>query len=63
SLHAQSDPTGESPATRTFAITNATIIQAPGKMMEEATIVITDGLITAIGKNVNIPSDAEVLDG
>lgn len=62
-LKAQSDPTGESPATRTYAITNATIIQSPGKVMEEGTIVITDGLITAIGKNVNIPSTAEVLDG
>lgn len=62
-LQAQSDPTGESPATRTYAITNATIIQAPGKMMEEGTIVITDGLITAVGKNVNVPTNAEVIDG
>ncbi len=62
-LKAQSDPTGESPATRTYAITNATIVQAPGKLMEEGTIVITDGLITAVGKNVNIPATAEVIDG
>lgn len=62
-LKAQSDPTGESPATRTYAITNATIVQAPGKLMEEGTIVITDGLITAVGKNVNIPVTAEVIDG
>ncbi len=62
-LQAQSDPTGESPATRTYAITNATIIQAPGKVMEEGTIVITDGLITSIGKNVRIPATADVIDG
>ncbi|MEP5943654.1 MAG: amidohydrolase, partial [Balneola sp.] len=62
-IKAQSDPTGESPATRTYAITNATIVQAPGKLMEEGTIVITDGLITAVGKNVNIPVTAEVIDG
>lgn len=61
--NAQSDPTGESAATRTYAITNATIIQSPGKMMEEGTIVITDGLITAVGKNVSIPKNAEVIDG
>ncbi|MEO9886726.1 MAG: amidohydrolase family protein [Balneola sp.] len=59
----QSDPTGKSEATRTYAITNATIVQAPGKIMEEGTIVIKDGLITAIGKNVSIPSNAEVIDG
>ena len=63
SLQAQSDPTGESAATRTYAIQNATIIQAPGKMMEEGTVVITDGLITAVGKNVTIPNNAEIIDG
>ncbi len=31
--------------------------------MEEGTIVITDGLITAVGKNVTIPKNAEVIDG
>ena len=63
SVSAQSDPTGESAATRTYAITNATIVQAPGKMMEEGTIIISDGLITAIGKNLTIPNNAEVIDG
>lgn len=62
-VNAQSDPTGESAATRTYAITNATIIQSPGKMMEEATIVISNGLITSVGKDVTIPSTAEVIDG
>jgi len=62
-IKAQSDPNGESPATRTFASTNATIVQDPGKLMEEGNIVIKDGLITAVGKNVNIPVTAEVIDG
>ena len=60
---AQSDPTGESAATRTYVITNATIVQAPGKIMEEGTLIITDGLITAVGKNIPIPNNAEVIDG
>ena len=63
SLSAQSDPTGKSAATRTYAITNASIIQSPGNMIEGGTIVIKNGLINAVGKNVSVPDDAEVLDG
>lgn len=62
-VQAQSDYTGESPATRTYAITNATIVQAPGKVMEGATIVVSNGLITSVGKNVNAPANAEMIDG
>ncbi len=61
-LQAQSDPTGKSAVTRTFAITNATVVQAPGQEMKEGTIVIKDGLIQAVGSNVNIPADAQVID-
>ncbi len=63
SLSAQSDPTGKSAATRTYAITNASIVQSPGNVMEGGTIVIKNGLISAVGKNVAVPDDAEVLDG
>lgn len=62
-VNAQSDPTGKSAATRTYAITNATIVQAPGKVMEASTIIIKNGLISAVGKNVSVPDDAEVIDG
>ncbi len=61
--HAQSDPTGNSPATNTYAITNATIVQAPGKQIEGGTLIISNGLITAVGTNINIPANAEVIDG
>ena len=60
---AQSDPTGKSPATRTYAITNATIVQAPGKVIEGATIIFNNGLISSVGANTNIPDNAEVIDG
>jgi hypothetical protein len=63
SLSAQSDPTGESAVTRTYAITNATVVKAPGQEMKETTIVIKDGLIRAVGSNVTIPEDAQVIDG
>ncbi len=63
SLLAQSDPTGKSPATRTYAITNATIVQAPGKVIEGATIIFNNGLISSVGANTTIPNNAEVIDG
>lgn len=63
SLMAQSDPTGQSAVTRTYAITNATVIQAPGKELKEATVVIKNGLIDAVGSNVAIPKNAQVIDG
>lgn len=58
----QSDPTGESPVTGTFALTNATVVTAPGSTLTEATVVVRDGLILNVGKNVNIPNNAEVID-
>ncbi|MFN1836022.1 amidohydrolase family protein [Balneola sp. MJW-20] len=62
-LSAQSDPSGESPATRTYAITNATIVQAAGDTLMNATIVFKNGLIRSLGTDVSIPGDAEVIDG
>lgn len=45
--------------TRTFAIENARVVQAPGQVIERATIIVRDGLITAIGADVDIPFDAQ----
>lgn len=59
---AQSDPTGKSAVTNTYAITNATVITKPGSEMKDATVVIKNGLIINVGKNVSIPNDAEVID-
>ncbi len=61
-VYAQSDPTGTSAVTRTFAITNATLIAKPGSELKEATVVVKNGLIVNVGKNVTIPEDAEVID-
>ncbi len=55
-------PVAQSQSTAT-AIENATIIPQPGQVIESGTIVIRDGLIVAVGTNVTIPYDAEVLDG
>ena len=62
-VFAQSDPTGESAVTRTYAITNTTIIPSPGAKIEGGTILISDGVITAVGTTVNIPDHAQVIDG
>lgn len=59
---AQSDPTGNSPVTKTYALTNATVITMPGTELKETTVVIKDGLIQSVGKNVSIPADAQVID-
>ena len=51
------------PVTRTYAITNVTVMQAPGRKVEGATVVIKDGLITAVSKGAAIPSDAITIKG
>ena len=61
--YAQSDPSGKSPVTRTYAITNIHITQAPGKIIENGTIIIKDGLIHAVGNNIVIPGDAAIVKG
>ena len=45
------------------AISGATIIQSPGKTLENATVVFRNGVITYVGTKATIPYDAEVIDG
>jgi imidazolonepropionase-like amidohydrolase len=47
----------------TYAITGARIMTVSGPVIERGTVVIRDGLITAIGDKVNAPADARVIDG
>ena len=46
-----------------FAIRGATVVPVAGPPMENATIVIARGLITAVGKDIAIPAEAWVVDG
>lgn len=48
---------------RVYAITEARILTAPGQVIEDGTIVLRDGLIEAVGKDVKVPPDAVVIDG
>jgi hypothetical protein len=47
----------------TYAITNARIVTVSGPTIERGTVVIRNGLIVAVGANVNAPPDARVIDG
>ncbi len=49
------------PVGRTYAITNATIVQAPGRKIDKGVVVMKDGLITAVGNNVTIPPEAIII--
>jgi len=48
---------------RYFAITNARIIPVSGPALENATVVVANGLIQAVGTSVTIPAEAWVIDG
>lgn len=44
--------------TRTIALTNARVVQAPGQIQERTNVIIRDGLITTIAPDAAIPFDA-----
>ncbi len=45
-----------------IAFTHATIIVSPSLTIDDATLLIRDGNVEAVGKTVSIPPDAEILD-
>src|SRR5947207_451775 len=47
-------------STRVHAIIAGRIVTAPGQTIEHGTIVMRDGVITAVGRGVAIPADARV---
>ena len=47
---------------RSWALINATIHTAPGKIVENGTIIIRDGLIKSVGARVKIPNQASIID-
>ncbi len=48
--------------TGTFALTNATLETITNGTIQNGTLVISDGKITAVGTNVTIPQGAETID-
>lgn len=45
-----------------IAITNGKIVTVTGETYENGTVLVEKGKITAVGANVAIPADAEVID-
>ena len=54
---------GQGGEPRTFAIRGAKVVPVSSAPLENATVVVSRGLITAVGTNVAIPADAWVIDG
>jgi hypothetical protein len=53
----------EVPPPAAYALQGVTIVQSDGSRLEGVTIVIRDQLIEALGVDVQIPGDAEILPG
>ncbi len=50
------------PPGRPIAITNATIVPVVGERIPRGTVLIRDGRIAAVGANVAVPANAQVID-
>jgi hypothetical protein len=48
---------------RYFAIRNATVVPVSGPRIDNGTVVVSRGIISAIGKDAAIPEEAWVIDG
>lgn len=53
---------GLKPVSDTYVIQNVNIVQAPGRVIPFGTILIENGLIKAVGTNVKIPTNAQVVE-
>ena len=49
------------PVTSTVAFINANIIPEPGKVINNGTVLVSDGLIKEVGRNVSIPPGARIV--
>ncbi len=50
------------PVTGTIAVTNVNIVPSPGELIENGTVLVKDGLITAVGNNVTVPPGARIIE-
>ena len=48
---------------RVWAVKDCRIVTQAGPLIEKGTVVIRDGLIEAVGSNITVPADAEVIEG
>ena len=57
-----SETTSRRPVTTAVALTNARVVQAPGRVLDRATVVVRDGRIVAVGRDAEVPFDARVIE-
>jgi imidazolonepropionase-like amidohydrolase len=50
-------------ASHIYAIRDAKVVTLAGSPVEHGTVVIRDGKIAAVGSSVDVPADAQVIDG
>lgn len=60
--------TGPTPAvhaakTPSYAITRARVVTVSGAVIENATLVLRDGVVVEVGPSATIPKDARIIDG
>ena len=46
-----------------FAVTNVTVWTVSGETIENGTVLVEDGVVTAVGADVQVPGDVEAIDG
>ncbi len=61
-LHAQETILPTPKQSQPIAITNAMVHVGNGEVINNATVVITDGKITAVGANITLPANAKTID-
>ncbi len=62
-LVAQQAAPGAAPAPAAYAIRNATVVPVAGPRLVGGTVVLRGGRIEAVGAQVAVPADAQVVDG
>jgi hypothetical protein len=48
---------------QSFAIRGATVVPVSGPRIENATVIVSQGVITAVGKDVTFPQETWIIDG
>ena len=46
----------------TYALEGARVVQAPGQVLESATVIVRDGVIEAVEENAKVPYDARTIE-
>ncbi|NHE57469.1 amidohydrolase family protein [Cyclobacterium plantarum] len=62
-LFGQSDRNGDRRITGTYYISNTTLIPSPGKILTGQQLLFENGIIKALGKNIDIPAEAQEIKG